>query len=76
MSIVNDERDGKTSIPEGLASCESPVCDVRFKQSGTVRPRRYCCDGCKMDVWAIRRASKLFEGLSDSEVIVIVRAGD
>jgi hypothetical protein len=31
---------------EGLLTCESPVCDARFEQTGMVRmePRKYCCD--------------------------------
>jgi hypothetical protein len=66
----------RKGIPEGLASCQSPFCDVRFEQTGMkVKPRRYCCDECKLDVWAIRRTAKLLEGLSDEEALKIVRRG-
>ena len=45
---------------EGLTSCQSPLCSVEFKQTGmAMQPRRYCCDQCKMDVHALRRAKAL-----------------
>jgi hypothetical protein len=70
---MDDE--AKNSIPEGLATCQSPFCDVRFEQTGMkVKPRRYCCDECKLDLWAIRRAAKLLDRLSDDAVIEVVRA--
>jgi hypothetical protein len=65
----------RNGIPEGLASCLSPLCAVSFRQTGMkIKPRRYCCDACKLDVWAIRRAAKLLEGLSDDAAIEIMRA--
>jgi hypothetical protein len=68
-----DEK-AKNGTPEGLATCQSPFCEGRFEQTGMkVKPRRYCCDECKLDLWAIRRAAKLLEGLSDDAVIEIMR---
>jgi hypothetical protein len=62
-------------IPEGLATCESPVCDVRFEQTGMkIKPKRFCCDGCKMDAWVIKRAAKLFGPLSDERALEVLRA--
>jgi hypothetical protein len=48
----------ENSTPEGLLTCESPVCEVQFEQTGIVRmePRRYCSDGCRQDAWILRRA--------------------
>jgi hypothetical protein len=55
------------SMPE-LEKCASPVCDVRFEPSGlAMEPKRYCSDGCKMDVFAIRRVARAY-GL-DAETV-------
>jgi len=36
----------------------SPFCSVEFEPSGLeMEPKRYCCDGCKMD---ILRPAKLY----------------
>ena len=44
-----------------LEKCSSPVCEVKFEPSGlAMEPRRYCCDGCKTDVYALRRVAKLY----------------
>jgi hypothetical protein len=54
--------------------CDSPLCDVRFEQTGmAISPKRFCCDDCKMDAWIIKRAAKLLEGLSDERVLEIIR---
>jgi len=59
---------------EGLANCQRPFCDVRFPQTGMkMKPRRYCCDECKVDAWAIRRVAKLLAKLSDDEAIQILK---
>ena len=51
-------------MAEILEKCASPVCSVEFEPSGlAMEPKRYCCDGCKMDVYAFRRVAKLY-GLS------------
>ena len=51
-----------------LEKCSSPVCDVEFEPSGLdIKPKRYCCDGCKMNVYAIRRVAKVY-GL-DAETV-------
>jgi len=56
-------------------SCQSPVCEVRFEQTGVMRlePRKYCCDQCRQDAWVIKRAAKLLEGFTDAEAIKILR---
>ena len=44
-----------------LEKCSSPVCSVEFEPSGlAMEPKRYCCDSCKMDVYALRRVAKLY----------------
>ena len=64
----------RNGTPEGLANCRSPFCDVRFEQTGMkIKPRRYCCDGCKLDLWAIRRVAKLIAELSDEQALKIMR---
>jgi hypothetical protein len=55
-------------------TCESPVCSVRFDQTGmAINPRRFCCDQCKMDAWTIRRVAKLLENATDERLIEIMR---
>src|SRR5688500_11633275 len=52
------------SLPDSPTGCESPLCDVRFKQTGLkIEPRRFCSDQCKQHASIIRRAAKLFDGL-------------
>ena len=61
-------------MSEALEKCASPTCEVKFEPSGlAMEPKRYCCDACKMDVYALRRVRKLLEGLSDQRVLEIVR---
>ena len=48
-------------MAETLEKCASPVCSVEFEPSGlAMEPKRYCCDSCKMDVYALRRVAKLY----------------
>ena len=48
-------------MSETLDKCASPVCSVEFEPSGlAIKPRRFCCDECKMDVYALRRVGKLY----------------
>jgi len=48
-------------MSETLDKCASPVCSVEFEPSGlAIKPRRFCCDECKMDVYALRRVAKLY----------------
>jgi len=54
--------------------CESPLCDVRFPQTGLkIEPRRFCCDDCRQEASLIRRVAKLLEGLSDERALEILR---
>jgi len=56
--------------------CDSPLCSVRFDQTGmAISPKRFCCDECKMDAWIIKRAAKLLEGLTDERALKILRGG-
>ena len=51
-----------------LVKCSSPVCNVKFEPSGLdIKPKRFCCADCKMDVWAIRRVARAY-GL-DAETV-------
>lgn len=51
----------KNGTPEGLLTCESPVCDVRFEQTGMIRmePRKYCNAKCRQDAWVLKRAAAM-----------------
>jgi hypothetical protein len=54
--------------------CESPLCDVRFPQTGLeIEPRRFCCGKCRQQASLIRRVAKLLEQLSDDEALRILR---
>lgn len=54
--------------------CESPLCNVRFPQSGlSIEPRRFCSDQCRQTTSIIRRAAKLLAKLSDAEALKILR---
>jgi hypothetical protein len=68
-------RNDSGEVIGGSLSCQSPVSIVRFEQTGVMRlePRKYCCDQCRQDAWGIKRAAKLLEGLSDTEVLRILR---
>jgi hypothetical protein len=62
-------------VPEEFLTCSSPVCDVRFEQTGIVRmePRKYCCDRCRLDAWHLREVAKLLEGFTDDEALRILK---
>jgi len=46
-------------MSETLEKCVSPVCYEKFEPSGLdIKPKRYCSDGCKLDVYALRRVAK------------------
>ena len=48
-------------MSETLEKCASPLCSVEFEPSGlAIKPRRFCCDECKIDVYALRRVAKLY----------------
>ena len=53
--------------------CLNPVCrnEVEPNAKGD---KFYCRDVCRQQASIIRRAAKLFEGLSDDEVIQLVRS--
>src|SRR5262245_27486504 len=43
-----------------LRGCESPVCSVRFPQTGLqIEPRRFCSGRCRQQASIIRRAAAL-----------------
>lgn len=62
-------------VSEESVTCSSPVCEVRFEQTGIERlePRQYCGKECRMDAWAIRRTAKLLADVSDKRVLEILR---
>jgi hypothetical protein len=54
--------------------CESPACSDEVKpvkHGGD--PQKYCNEQCRLDAWAIRRAAKLLEGVSDERALEILR---
>src|SRR5262245_38366949 len=43
-----------------LRGCESPLCSVRFPQTGLqIEPRRFCSGRCRQQASIIRRAAAL-----------------
>jgi hypothetical protein len=73
MASVNALEKAQTGV--SLQLCESPVCGVRFKQGGLeISRKRFCSNECKMDAWVLRRAIKLLEGLSDEELLAVMRS--
>jgi hypothetical protein len=47
-------------LKDSKVSCESPLCDVRFPQTGLkIEPRRFCSDKCKQQASLIRRVAVL-----------------
>jgi len=44
-------------------ACSNPICGNPIEPETENRwrrtPRKFCCDGCKHDAWAIRRAAEL-----------------
>ena len=54
--------------------CESPLCDIRFPQTGLqIEPRRFCSEKCRQEASLIRRVAVLLNGLPDETVIRILR---
>ena len=54
--------------------CESPLCDVRFPQTGLkIEPRRFCCDECRQQASLIRRVAVLLERFTDDEALRVLR---
>jgi hypothetical protein len=67
-------RNDSERVPEGSLTCGSPVCDVRFKQTGMeMSPKRFCSDRCRLDTWMITHVSKLLAGLSDERKLEVLR---
>jgi hypothetical protein len=51
---------GMSFLEDSEVSCESPLCDVRFRQTGLkMEPRRFCSDKCKQQASLIRRVAAL-----------------
>jgi hypothetical protein len=48
-------------------ACSNPICRNLIEPEEESRwrrtPKKYCCDGCRRDGWAIRRAAKLLSSL-------------
>ena len=52
--------DGKNLVSD---RCGSPICEksIETLEDGWRRTeKRYCSDGCRMDVYALRRVAKLY----------------
>ena len=63
LSSLTMESDATNGIPEGLAICQSPMCNVRFEQTGMkVKPRCYCSDECKWNCVGVPPRKKLAQG--------------
>jgi hypothetical protein len=51
---------GMPFLKDSEVSCESPLCDIRFPQTGLkMEPRRFCSDKCKQQASLIRRVAAL-----------------
>jgi hypothetical protein len=61
LSILDSVHAVETALLKGSeVSCESPLCDVRFPQTGLkMEPRRFCSDSCRQAASLIRRVSAL-----------------
>jgi len=56
----------------------NPLCTVPLGERKR-KPRRYCCDGCKMDVWALRRVAAMLLPLGPArgwEILENLKNGD
>ena len=54
--------------------CESPLCDVRFPQTGLeIEPRRFCSSDCRQHASLIRRVATLLADVSDEKALEILR---
>lgn len=67
LAIVHDVGMASLKEDESLTeACASPLCDVRFQQTGLVmKPRRFCSDECKQHASIIRRAVSLLATLGE-----------
>jgi hypothetical protein len=64
-----------TLTTDSETGCESPLCDVRFPQTGLkIEPRRFCCGECRQEASLIRRVAKLLERLTDDEKLKALRS--
>lgn len=72
LTVMQNEQ---ASIPSGSAGvCEGPGCSNRFEPSGPkVRPRRFCSAECCQRASIIRRAAEILAGLSDEQVLRMIR---
>ena len=75
MSILDTVHAVETAELRGSELiCESPLCDVRFEQTGLeIEPRRFCCGDCRQQASLIRRVRKLLENETDERVLEILR---
>jgi hypothetical protein len=63
-----------TLLADSEIVCASPICSIRFEQTGLkIEPKRYCSDQCRQQASIIRRAAKLLEKVSDREALKILR---
>lgn len=66
LAIVHDVGMPSLKEDESLTDCASPLCDVRFQQTGlAMKPRRFCSDECKQHASIIRRAMSLLATLGE-----------
>jgi hypothetical protein len=61
LGIVHDVEMPSLKEAESVTDvCASPLCDVRFPQTGlAIKPRRFCSDECRQQASIIRRAATL-----------------
>ena len=65
---------GSISLKGSELICESPMCDVRFEQTGLeIEPRRFCSGDCRQHASLIRRVAKLLENETDERALAILR---
>jgi len=54
-------------------TCRNPLCTVPLGERKR-KPRRFCCDGCKMDTWAFRRVAAMLLPLGQSTAWEILQS--
>jgi hypothetical protein len=59
LAIVHDVEMASLKEAESVTDvCASPLCNVRFQQTGmAMKPRRFCSDECKQHASIVRRAA-------------------
>jgi hypothetical protein len=74
-SILSSVHAVGTAFPgESETVCASPLCEVRFPQTGLeMSPKRFCCEQCRQQASLIRRVGALLNDLSDEKLIRILR---